>query len=460
MSKKKLLAIMLCVICAVLINFYVFHTVKPDTDQGVCQLMIAMEADQNLDVQVFYAEQEDFSENQSNLYSYMESEGKKEIVATIPVNTDFLRIDFGEEAAGVTIDGIYLDIRNYQQKLEMDRIAAPLIANCISMVRQTEDSVIFQTEAEDPYIVLSIADMQLEKIYQEAYAEKYLIYDLLLCLFVDLIALLCIINIKALTRVPLDIYHERVMFWDLAKNDFQARFAGSYLGIFWAFIQPVITMLLYWFVFQVGLRSGNVSDHPFVLFLMSGLIPWFYFSEAFSGATNSLAEYSYLVKKVVFEVGILPALKVASSIFVHLFFVAFIIVMCAIYGYVPDAYLLQILYYIICMAFLVLGLSYITSACTAFFKDMTQIVNIALTIGVWLTPIMWNVQVLSPKLQLIFRLNPMYYIVDGFRDSLLSKVWFWEKPVWTIYFWGFSILVYIFGIKLFNRLKVHFSDVL
>jgi ABC-type polysaccharide/polyol phosphate export permease len=193
---------------------------------------------------------------------------------------------------------------------------------------------------------------------------------------------------------------------------------------------------------------------------MSGLIPWFYFSEAFSGATNSLAEYSYLVKKVVFEVGILPALKVASSIFVHLFFVAFIIVMCAIYGYVPDAYLLQILYYIICMAFLVLGLSYITSACTAFFKDMTQIVNIALTIGVWLTPIMWNVQVLSPKLQLIFRLNPMYYIVDGFRDSLLSKVWFWEKPVWTIYFWGFSILVYIFGIKLFNRLKVHFSDVL
>ena len=288
-----------------------------------------------------------------------------------------------------------------------------------------------------------------------------LIARVMLCAAVDFVAVICIRNIETLFRVPLDVYKERDVVITLVKNDFLARFAGSYLGIFWAYVQPVITIVLYWFVFQVGLRSGNVSNHPFILFLMSGLIPWFYFSEALGSASSSLIEYSYLVKKVVFNVGILPFLKVASAIFVHVFFVGFLFVVCLFYGYGVDVYLLQLLYYIPCTAFLVLGLSYITSACTVFFRDMAQIVNIMLTIGVWLTPIMWNpVGVIPEALHTIFKLNPVYYIVDGFRDTLLNKEWFWDKPVWSVYFWCVSILIYVIGVKIFNKLKVHFSDVL
>ena len=284
---------------------------------------------------------------------------------------------------------------------------------------------------------------------------------LLLCLAVDVVAVLCMCNVESLLRVPLDIYKDRAMFLTLVRNDFQARFAGSYLGIFWAYIQPVITICLYWFVFQVGLRSGNVSTHPFILFLVSGLVPWFYFSECWSGATNVLLEYSYLVKKVVFNVGVLPAMKVCSALFAHVFFVAIVMVMCLIYGYGFHLYMLQILYYICAVALLVLGLSYATSAFTVYFRDMSPIVGILLTIGIWLTPIMWNAEAaMSGVLLNIFKLNPMYYIVDGFRDSLLNKVWFWEKPVWSIYFWCVTILVYLLGVKLFNRLKVHFPDVL
>lgn len=283
----------------------------------------------------------------------------------------------------------------------------------------------------------------------------------LLCAVVDAVGIVCLFNIETLFRVPLDIYKDRSMFWTLVKNDFRARFAGSYLGLFWAFIQPVITIVLYWFVFQVGLRSGNVSNHPFILFLVSGLVPWFYFSEAWNGASSSLIEYNYLVKKVVFNVGMLPVLKVASAMFVHLFFVAFVLLMRLLYGYETNLQLLQLLYYISCTAFLVLGLSYITAACTAFFRDMTQIVSIVLTIGIWVTPIMWNAQAtIGGKLQVLFKFNPVYYIVDGFRDALLENIWFWEKPTWSIYFWCVSILVYLFGVKMFNRLKDHFSDVL
>lgn len=284
---------------------------------------------------------------------------------------------------------------------------------------------------------------------------------LLLCLAVDVLAVICLGQMESLLRLPLEIFRDKEVFATLVRNDFQARFAGSYLGVFWAFVQPVITIVLYWFVFQFGLRSGNVSNHPFILFLMGGLVPWFYFSESWSGASSSLVEYNYLVKKVVFNVGFLPVIKVCSALFVHLFFVGIVVLMTVFYGYGIHLYLLQLPYYICCMALLVLGLSYITAACTVFFRDMTQVVNIMLTIGIWMTPIMWNAETtMSAAVQKLFRLNPVYYIVDGFRDALLDQVWFWEKPVWSIYFWCFAILVYLVGVKLFNRLKVHFSDVL
>lgn len=281
------------------------------------------------------------------------------------------------------------------------------------------------------------------------------------CVAVDAVAVACVVWIEDLLRIPLEIFRDRGMFLAIVKNDFQARFAGSYLGLFWAYVQPVITLCLYWFVFQFGLRAGNVSEHPFVLYLMSGLIPWFYFSESWGGGSNALVEYSYLVKKVVFNVSFLPVIKVCSAMFVHLVFVVIVTVLTFVYGYGVHPWLLQLVYYILCNMVLVLGLSYITAACTVFFRDMTQIVGIILTVGVWMTPIMWNPEVtMSPKLQTIFRLNPMYYIVDGFRDCLLGKNWFWEKPVWSVYFWCFAILVYLLGVKMFNRLKAHFSDVL
>ena len=288
-----------------------------------------------------------------------------------------------------------------------------------------------------------------------------IIYRIGVCLAFDAVIVFSIINIETFFRVPLDIYRSRDMFWDMAKNDFQAKFAGSVFGIFWAFVNPVITMLLYWFVFQVGFRSGDVGGYPFILYFMSGMIPWFYFQDALNGGTGVLVEYSYLVKKLVFNVGILPVLKVFSALFVHVFFLGFLMIVCAIYGFTPTLYTLQIFYYIICSAFLVLGLSYFTAACTVFFKDMTQLIGIVLMIGTWLTPIMWEPRrILSPGLMKVFEFNPMFYVVDGFRDALLYHKWFWEKPIWTVYFWAVAILIYIVGVKFFNRLKVHFSDVL
>lgn len=129
-----------------------------------------------------------------------------------------------------------------------------------------------------------------------------------------------------LITLPVELWQSRKLIWKLAKNDFKNRYAGSYLGRVWAFTQPVVTVLLYWFVFghimgQDKKEILNVGvEAPYVLWLTAGLVPWFYFSEAINNGTTSLLEYSYLVKKVVFKISIIPIVKLIAASFVHLFF--------------------------------------------------------------------------------------------------------------------------------------------
>ena len=165
-------------------------------------------------------------------------------------------------------------------------------------------------------------------------------------------------------NLPIELVQNRTLIGNLAKNDFKTRFAGSYLGVIWAFVQPIVTVVVYWFVFTVGLRQGRPSGHPFVLWLMAGLVPWFFFSEALNGGTNALIEYNYLVKKVVFNIDILPLVKVLSAIFVHVIFTAFTIVLCWCNGYIPSVYLLQnILYDLSLPACVRIGVFYICGGC-------------------------------------------------------------------------------------------------
>lgn len=259
-----------------------------------------------------------------------------------------------------------------------------------------------------------------------------------------------------------EIISNRKLIANLSFNDFKTKYAGSFLGIVWAFIQPLITIFVYWFAFQVGLRSQDVGNFPFALWFMAGLIPWFFFSDGLNGGTNALIDYSYLVKKVVFNIDILPLVKVISAVFVHIFFIVFLLIMYALYGYYPDWYSLQILYYSLCLFLLVLGLSYITAPLVVFFRDLGQIVNIILQVGVWMTPILWNIDTMqvSDTIKKLLKLNPVYYIVQGYRDALINKAGFWEHPWLTLYFWLFTLLAFFIGTRLFKKLRLHFADVL
>ena len=275
----------------------------------------------------------------------------------------------------------------------------------------------------------------------------------------------CIIFAKGydkFTTLPIELYQSRFLIWKLAKNDFKKRYAGSYMGAIWAMIQPVVTVAMYYIVFDkiMGNTGRGAEDVPFVLFLTAGLVPWFYFSEALNHGTNAMLEYNYLVKKVVFKISILPIIKIIAATFIHMFFVAVLLAVAALYGYYPTIYTIQIVYYSFCLFVFVLALCYTTCSIVVFFKDLSQIISIALQIGMWATAILWDIDSLHVDWLVFLKLNPLVYIVEGYRSAVYGGTWFFQDFFSTMYFWIVTVVLFGIGAAVFKRLKVHFADVL
>lgn len=253
----------------------------------------------------------------------------------------------------------------------------------------------------------------------------------------------------------------RTILWELAINDCKARFSSSILGVVWTVLQPLVNMLIIWLVFQLGFKTSNVGeDVPFIIWYMPAFIAWNYFQDATSQATNSLLEYSYLVKKVNFNVEIIPVIKILSNAIIHLFFIAFVIVVNLCYGKIPMLYNIQVFYYFFCSIALALSIAWLTSAIAPFATDVTNIVAVVIQTGFWITPIFWDASNLTETAKFLLKLNPMYYVCMGYRDSFIYEVGFWEYPGNTLYFWALTILLWICGTRVYKKSKVQFDDVL
>ena len=268
-----------------------------------------------------------------------------------------------------------------------------------------------------------------------------------------------------LTVLPIELWQNRRMIWRLSKNDFRKRYAGSYLGVIWALVPPVVQVMMYWVVFDrifgtARQQAAGGVEVPYVLFLTAGLVPWFFFSDAISGGTSALLEYNYLVKKVVFKISILPIIKIIAAFFVHIFFTGVLLLIAALYGYTPTIYTLQLIYYSFCEFVFVLGLSYATCSVVVFFRDLQQIIGICLQVGIWATPILWNINAMSDTIKPFLKLNPLAYIVEGYRLSIYGDSWFFEHFYSSAYFWIVTALIFVLSSLIFKRLKPQFADVM
>ncbi len=253
----------------------------------------------------------------------------------------------------------------------------------------------------------------------------------------------------------------RYLIGQLVKRDFQNKYLASYIGLPWAFMQPAVIILVMWFAFTYGLRI-RVMDNgiPFVPWLISAMLPWLFISETLISSSGSLIEYSYLIKKTSFKVGIIPLIKIFTAFIIHLVFVVVIAIMAVSYGYNPSIYWIQIFYYLFAVFVLLAGIGWLISALTVFVRDIGNFITVITSVLFWATPIIWPYSMLQGNNKYIALLNPFFYITEGYRYTFLEQTWFFEYPEMTIFFWAFTGLIFVAGAIVFQKLKPHFADVL
>lgn len=408
-------------------------------------------------VELFYADNE-LNYNVEKSYSDKVGQGNKIMLShSIDSESKFIRLDIATGNNKVKIDSIKV---SYGPFVELVNLQDYQNLNDISNIEYKDIMLEMETQGEDPYIQFNLSkqinELQTKIIYYSRFAYIIVAVILSVCFF------LLYKRIYGIYEWLKSVISNRTLIYKLAVNDFKTRFAASYLGIVWAFVQPIITVIIYVFVFQYGFRSvAPVEGVTYVLWLVAGIVPWFFFQEALLTATNCLIEYSYLVKKVVFKIDILPLVKILSAVFVHIFFIGITIGLYLVSGRTLTIHIIQVVYYSLCAIALVISITYMTSAVIVFFRDLGQIVNIVLQFSMWLTPIMWDISMIrNPVLSQLIKLNPMYYIVYGYRDAFYNQTWFWKRPVLTIYFWGLIFIFVMIGVYVFRKLEKHFADVL
>jgi len=257
-----------------------------------------------------------------------------------------------------------------------------------------------------------------------------------------------------------DIVEKRSIIYELAKRDFQQQYQGSYLGFVWMFLQPIVYIFVLYAVFSLGFRAGVVEGMPFSLYLVAGMVCWAYFSDNFSSICGIIRSNSFLVKKVDFRLSVLPLVKMASALVPHLVLILVAMSLAWYQGYAPGIYSLQVFYYTFCMCSLLLGLGWITASTSLFVRDVSKVVALFVQFGFWLTPLFWNIQMIPQAYQWIIKLNPVYYIVTGYRDSMIAHIPFWERAGEGVYFWAVTLFFLWAGISVFRKLKPHFAEVI
>ena len=251
------------------------------------------------------------------------------------------------------------------------------------------------------------------------------------------------------------------MIWMLAKNDFKSKYAISQLGMFWAFFRPIVMSSVYILVFSIIVRAAPVGGQvPYSLWMMPGLIVWFAFSDSVSSGVSTLTEYSWLVKNIRFDISILPCVKVVAAFIVHTFFIALILLIYVVWGLPIPLNMLQLPYYYLATFCFALVCTRIVSTIQPFFKDLSVAMEILLMVGIWACPIMWDLSMIPEKYAFLFRMNPLFHLVSGYRECFMGGGWFWNHPIQFAGFWGVTLLLDWWGKRLFRRLSDHFADVL
>ena len=256
------------------------------------------------------------------------------------------------------------------------------------------------------------------------------------------------------------IWNNRRLIASLVRRELMARYRGSIGDAAWTILHPLLLMLTYYFVFGVVLRSrfgADTSQSGYVLNFLAGMLPWLPFSEAVGRAPTSMLEHRNFIKKLLFPVEIVPVNQTAAALVTQAFALLVFLVLLVVTRGIPPLTALWLPVLIVPQVMLTAGVSWTLSALGVYLRDLGQIIGFLLTICFFLTPICYPAESLPAWAMPVLKLNPMYTLVESYRDVLVRGIAPPAAPLAAL--WLVAALVFLTGHAWFWRLRKTFADV-
>lgn len=257
----------------------------------------------------------------------------------------------------------------------------------------------------------------------------------------------------------ISMWANRRALWLLAIHNLKRAYAGTYGGKLWTFLTPLIPILIFSAVFAFALRIP-LGEAPYIYGFSAAYVPWLLLSASILGASGSIIEHRYLVKRVPFPIEIIPANPLLVHLLPHAFLLALISAACLIAGYSRLPALLLVLYFYLCAVTFLIGASLLVSSITVVTRDFQQLLPSILQVWFWLTPIAWDSAQLPSQVRTLLALNPASYVVSGYRHALMPTIFAAPTAFDTATFWIMTIGLLMIGLTCFRRLRGHFWECL
>ena len=201
--------------------------------------------------------------------------------------------------------------------------------------------------------------------------------------------------------------------------------------------------------------------YPFFLWLIAGVVPWFYMSDMLTVGTETIRKYSYLVTKMKFPVSTIPTFVSISKFIVHLVLVGIMILIFVFLGYMPTIYIVQLPFYMLLMFIFFTIWSLFASLLSSMSKDFGNLVKSMVTAVFWLSGILWNPDTIQIEwVKKILMLNPVTFLTNGFRNCFINHTWFWEQPKRLLYFAIVTVIMLVLAIWTYKKLRKEIPDVI
>jgi teichoic acid transport system permease protein len=249
----------------------------------------------------------------------------------------------------------------------------------------------------------------------------------------------------------------------MSKYTTKDNYKNYMLGRVWQYVTPVITAIFYYIVFgYIYKRSLGDIDIPYLPWMLIGMATWGLTNGSIIGSLHSIIYQLNLSNTFGFPNSISPTTIFVSRIVEFLVISACAVVVAIRRGYYPSIYWVQLLYYLFAITVFTISLSLLNATVTLLFRDYSQIVRTIARVGMYVSGVMINLQSdsIPAFVRRIVMLNPFYYLIEGIRDAIFSREWFFDKISFGIFFWALTVFILVVGTYLFYKYQESFRDFL